>query len=111
MNWTMKLQESGQKYVQNIIDQIPNERGERDAFIDLLNKIAGEGGSKFKYLIVDEDGTATGTDDEDIAKGYYEHEDYVCTVIDVETGTDLTAGGKPVEEANAIDDSPDDDDD
>lgn len=85
MNWHTNLKPSEKAYVINILDQIPNKMGERDAFIKVLDRIAGEGSTpKWAHLLVTPDYAVYGTNNETAAIEAFDN-DYIH--LDVAKGT------------------------
>lgn len=65
------LKDSQLQYVEDIVSQIPEKMGARDAFVNILNVLA-EGGAKksqkYQFFVIDlDEGLAYGTNNEDHA--------------------------------------------
>lgn len=71
MSWKTKLLPSEATLMQEIVDQVPEEHGARDAFVGILDKLAESDKPKFRYLIGYADsGEGLGTNDDEKAREY-----------------------------------------
>lgn len=79
MGYRSKLPASQAAYVDDIVRQIPNEHGEQDAFVRILDHLAE--GPKFQYYVIDSiENEVFGTNDSDVAKEYLVEDSFVIDV-------------------------------
>jgi hypothetical protein len=78
--WTEKLLSSQVKFMNDIIEQVPEDHGAREAFVNCLQALADSPSDlKFRYIMCVED--VTGTNDLEKARKCASYED--TFVIDV----------------------------
>jgi hypothetical protein len=74
--WKRNLTQGQISVVEDIIGQLPTTMGFQDAFIGILNKMAGElPKDKFRFIIAG-DGDLLGTNDSDLARKFAADEEY-----------------------------------
>lgn len=82
--WTEHLAESEVKLMNEIIEQIPTEHGVREAFVNIVQKLADTSAEpRFRYLIASNHmGDVRGTNDDELANNHALDEDqYVIDVV------------------------------
>lgn len=63
--WQSKLSKSANEFMQEIVNQIPEEHGARAAFESILDQLAGQ---ESRWLILDDYGNAYETSEEETAE-------------------------------------------
>lgn len=86
--YVQALTESEAKFIDDIVQQIPETFGAREVFVGLLNKLASyEAPRKFEYLVIDtENDTVYGSSDEDESEAaYHEYHYLIVNLKDMTT--------------------------